>query len=415
MFLYTWIVLASQLIGLYLWYGKTPTMYAKALELIRSKNILFIKVFQSLANSNNIKFSPEFQTQLQIYNAHTSYTDDEINYECLDYIETKYSVLIDRHVLNSGMIALVFKGTNSTGQPIIVKLKRRNIQEQLRVCCTSVTELYNWFSYFFPTNMCVLVLKPFIMNIHDIIDQTDFAQEIENTKHAKEDYSILDFITIPTIYNVPEPNPEYILMEFIEGTHTIPPDADRDMYMEKFGIFTCYAFLYNAIQHTDLHNGNYLFTEKGFGIIDFGMAIQMSDEMHDIVLSIAAIIRDQPPLHEIDFIDTFKDLFIPPLDRATLNDVSKVEDLCIKIARPLFDSIDMDELNILTTTSQLSQYTGHEIVFNKDVYKMLLGVSMMGAKTVIMGPNYSYENFIRLQRISLRKAYMLIMDPDPLT
>jgi len=412
MFLYTWIVLASQLIGLYLWYGKTPIMYAKALERIRKKNILFIKVFQSLANSNNIHFSPEFQTQLQIYNAHTSYTDDEINYECLDYIEAKYSVQIDRHVRNSGMIALVFKGTDSNGQSIIVKLKRRNIQEQLRVCCTSVTELYKWVSYFFPSNVCVLVLKPFIINIHDIIDQTNFAQEIENTKRAKEDYSILDFITIPTVYNVPETNPEYILMEYIEGTHTIPPGADRDMYMEKFGIFTCFAFLYNAIQHTDLHNGNYLFTEKGFGIIDFGMAIQMSDEMHDVVLSIAAIIRDQRPLHEIDFIDTFKDLFSPPLDIYSIKDVSKVEDLCIEIARPLVDSIDMDELNILSTVSQLSQYTGHEIVFNKDAYKILLGISMMASKTVIMGPNYSYDNFIRLQRISLRKAFMLIMDLD---
>jgi hypothetical protein len=187
--------------------------------------------------------------------------------------------------------------------------------------------------------------------------------------------------------------------------------------MEKFGIFTCYAFLYNAIQHTDLHNGNYLFTEKGFGIIDFGMAIQMSDEMHDIVLSIAALIRDQPPLHEIDFIDTFKDLFIPPLDKNALEDATKVEDLCIEIVRPLIDSIDMDELNILSTASQLSLYTGHEIVFNKDAYKILLGISMMASKTVIMGPNYSYDNFIRLQRISLRKAFMLIMDPgpDPLT
>jgi thiamine kinase-like enzyme len=199
-------------------------------------------------------------------------------------------------------------------------------------------------------------------------------------------------------------------MEYIEGSHTIPPGADRDQYMEKFNIFTSYVFLFNAIQHTDLHNGNFLFTERGFGIIDFGMAIQMSDAMHDVVLSIAAIIRDNPPLHEIDFIDTFKDLFSPPLDRYSMKDPAKVEDLCIEIARPLFDAIDADELNIMSTVSRLSQHIGKEVVFNTDVYKMLLGVSMMSAKTVIMGSEYSHEKFIRIQRRALRKAYDLIMN-----
>ena len=393
-----------------MWYGKTTTMYAKALELIRKKNILFIKVFQSLANSNSLDLSPEFQSQLQVYNANTSYTDADINYECLDHIETKYDIKIDRHVLNSGMIALVFKGIDSTGKPIIIKLKRNKIQERLRECCDSVSDLYNWMSYMFPTSICVRVLKTFIMNIGDIIDQCDFAREIENTNRAKEDYAPLEFIQVPTVYNDTEKDPEYILMEYIVGTHTIPPGVDRNHYMELFNIFTSYVFLYNAIQHTDLHNGNFLFTEKGFGIIDFGMAIQLNDTMHDVVLSIAAIIRDNPPLHEIDFIDTFKDLFSPPLDRSTMKEPAKVEDLCIDIARPLFDSIDADELNILNTVSRLNKYLGKEVVFNTDVYKMLLGVSMMSAKIVIMGSEYSHEKFIAIQRRALRKAYNLIMN-----
>jgi len=409
---YTWTVLFTKLIGLYIWYGKTPIMYEKALELIRSQNILFIKVFQSLANSNSLELSPEFQSQLQIYTSNTSYTDADINYECLDYIETKYNITIDRHVLNSGMIALVFKGLDADWKPVIIKLKRLHIQERLRECCDSVSALYRWMLYMFPNSMCVRILKTFIVNIGDIIDQCDFTQEIENTKRAKEDYEPLEFIQVPTIYNEDDtdPGPEYILMEYIDGSHTIPTGADRDLYMEKFNIFTSFVFLFNAIQHTDLHNGNFLFTENGFGIIDFGMAIQMSDAMHEVVLSIAAIIRDNPPLHEIDFIDTFKDLFSPPLDRYSMKDPAKVEDICIEIARPLFDSIDADELNIMNSVTRLSKHIGKEVVFNTDVYKMLLGVSMMSAKIVIMGPEYSHEKFIRNQRRALRKAYELIMN-----
>jgi len=209
---YTWTVLFAKVIGLYLWYGKTPTMYEKALELIRNQNILFIKVFQSLANSNSLELSPEFQSQLQIYTSNTSYTDADINYECLDYVEMKYNVKIDRHVLNSGMIALVFKGADSDWKPVIIKLKRLHIKERLRECCESVSALYLWMIYLFPNSMCVRILKTFIVNIGDIIDQCDFAQEIANTKRAKEDYEPLDFIQVPTIYNEDDEHPEYILM-----------------------------------------------------------------------------------------------------------------------------------------------------------------------------------------------------------
>jgi predicted unusual protein kinase regulating ubiquinone biosynthesis (AarF/ABC1/UbiB family) len=385
-------------------------MYAKALEILRQQNILFIKIFQSLANSNSLRFPPEFQEQLHTYTSNTSYTDADINYECLDYVESKYAIQIDRHVRNSGMISLVFKGEDALGYPVIVKLKRRNIRAQLVEGCATVKAWYTWLSYYFPNNAIVRILKPFMMNINDIIDQTDFTREIENTKQAKEEYEPLKFIHIPAVYNAREIDPEYILMEYIDGTHTIPPDADRELYMEQFGIFTCYAFLYNAIQHTDLHNGNFLFTKQGIGIIDFGMAIHLSDDSHDVVLNIATIIRDKQPLHEVDFIETFKDLFSPPLDRSRMKDAAKVEDICIEIARPLFDTIDADELNILNIVSRLSQYTGYDVVFNKDAYKMVLGVCMMAAKTVILGTDYPQEKFLEMQRQSLRKAYALIME-----
>lgn len=410
MFLYNWVVLSMRLTGLYIWYGKTATMYAKALEVLRQHNILFIKIFQSLANSNSLRFPPEFQEQLHTYTSNTSYTDDDINYECLDYIESKYAVQIDRHVRNSGMISLVFKGEDVLGHPVIIKLKRRNIRAQLVEGCATVKAWYTWLSYYFPDNAIVRILKPFMMNIHEIIDQTDFTREIENTKQAQEEYAPLTFIQIPTVYNAREVDPEYILMEYIDGTHTIPPDADRELYMENFGIFTCYSFLYNGIQHTDLHNGNFLFTKVGFGIIDFGMAIHLSDESHDVVLTIASIIRDKQPLHEIDFIETFKDLFSPPLDRARMKNAAKVEDLCIEIARPLFDAIDADELNILNTVARLNQYTGYDVVFNKDAYKLVLGVCMMSAKSVILGLDYPQDKFLEMQRRSLRKAFALIMD-----
>ena len=63
---YTWIKLLSYIGFLYLWYGKTAVFYKKTLQLLRNENILFTKIFQSLANSNNFHASPELKHQLQL-------------------------------------------------------------------------------------------------------------------------------------------------------------------------------------------------------------------------------------------------------------------------------------------------------------------------------------------------------------
>jgi len=396
---------------LYLWYDK-PAFYKKALQCLRDENILFTKIFQSLANSSNVQCVPELKAELQHYSANTSYTESEIDYETLDQIEQAYNLQIDRRVINSGMIALVFKGYNTDGTPVIIKMKRRDITTRLKKACESVVALYNFASYCSPRNIYVRVLKPFITNIDDIIDQCDFACEIANMKKAKEDYAPLAFIKIPSVYNTSSAETEYIVMEFIEGTHTLPDATTEDErleYMEKYGTFTTYAVLYNALQHTDLHSGNILFTPKGLGIIDFGMATQLGDEIHEVILSIAEIIRDQTPLHEIDVIESFKDIFVPPLNKAEITDIVKVEDIIISIAQPLADNIDLDELNITDSIEILAQHLGRDIVLNKDIYKIILGLSMMSGKINIMGPHFPNSRLVEIERRALRNAYALIM------
>jgi predicted unusual protein kinase regulating ubiquinone biosynthesis (AarF/ABC1/UbiB family) len=321
---------------------------------------------------------------------------------------------VDRRVINSGMIALVFKGVDASGQPIVVKLKRRNILQHLQEGCTVVSTVYSYAAYWVPKNLYVRILRPFILNIHEIIDQCDFSTEIANLKQAKEDFEPLSFIQIPAVYNRPILTPpEYILMEHIDGTHVLPPNTteqERINYLEKFATFVSYGFLFNAIQHTDLHSGNVLFTKTGLGIIDYGMAIQLNDDTHDMLLSTAAIIRDRPPLHTIDFIDTFKELFVPRLVKEELVDPAAVEDMCISIAHPLIENIDFDELNVTDSLAKLSTLLGREVTLHRDIYKIILGFSMMAGKNMIFGPNYAdTEQIHDIERRGLRNAYALII------
>jgi predicted unusual protein kinase regulating ubiquinone biosynthesis (AarF/ABC1/UbiB family) len=410
----SWVLLAPQLIYQYIWCRDYKLFYKNALQLLRNKNILFTKIFQFLANSTTVGLDPDLRTELQQYTANTSYTESEINYETLDQIEAEYNVQLDRRVINSGMIALVFKGTDDSGKPIIVKLKRRNITQQLQEGCASVMAMYKYASYFCPKNLYVRILRPFITNIDDIIEQCDFSNEIANLRTAKEDFEPLPFVQIPTVYNKRVgSSTDYILMEYIEGTHTLPldtPDEKRFQIMEQFCTFMSYAFLYNAIQHTDLHSGNFLFTQGGLGIIDYGMAIKPTEDTHDILLSVANMIHEQPPIHTIDFIDTFKDLFVPPLNKATIDNPREVEDLCISIAQPLLEQIEFDELNITDSLAKISALLNHETTLNKDVYKIILGLSMMAGKTSILRPDFSDRTKVHeIERRGLSNAYALIL------
>jgi len=408
--LYTWLRLAIHVLSLYLWYGKATPFYTKALQKLRDTNILFTKIFQSLANTKSLELDPHLRPHLQKYTTNTSYTENEINYETLHQIEREYGVQIDRNVINSGMIALVFKGTDSSGNPIIVKLKRNNIVAILRNGCASVLAFYKIVSYFYPRNIYVRILRPFIENIDDIIEQCDFNKEIANLRQAKADFADLEFVQIPTVYNKGSTEIEYILMECIDGTHLLPPtttEQQRINYMEQFCIFHIYALLSNAIQHTDLHSGNIMFTKTGIAIIDYGMAIQADDNMHEVILSICEIIRDDPPLHEIDFIDTFQYVFDPPLSRATIPPelVRKVEDNIISIVYPMLSQIDIDELNVTDNVLQLSACLKRDLVINMVVYKILLGFSMMSAGAVILGTNYPRDIGMQIERNALTKAY----------
>ena len=412
--LYTWFRMAVQIYTLYLWFGRTSEFYAKTLQLLRNDNILFTKIFQSLANSNTVQVDPDLRAQLQKYTANTSYTENEINYELLNQIETKHHVQIDRRVINSGMIALVFKGTDASGSPVIVKLRRRDIVKQLEKGCASVLAAYKWATYFYPKNIYVRILRPFIINISDIIDQCSFAKEITNLRKAKEDFVELDFIQIPTVFNTDPADTEYILMNFIDGTHILPATTPEDVridYMEKFGTFTTYAFLCNAVQHTDLHSGNIIFTPNGIGIIDYGMAVQPSEEVHDITLTIAGLMRERRPLHEVDFIETFKNVFDPPLVKAEIpaDSLREAEDICIAIAQPLLEAMDLDELNITDNLSKLSGVLKKEIILHKMIYKIILGMSMMGAKAIIMGHDYPTDKMLKIEKRALHRAYALIM------
>ena len=424
---FTWLTLGVQLTGYYIWYRllwqDRSLFFQHSLRLLRNENILFTKIFQGLSDNARLDISPEFRAELCRYKANVSYTEDEIDYDLIDTVERDYNVQVDRRVVNSGMIALIFHCTKPVeeGQAepeiennAILKLKRRNITDRLREGCESVAFMYSIAAFICPRNIYIRILRPFITNLEDIIEQCDFDHEIQNTRQAKEDFAELQNIHIPAVYNRLESvNNDFILMERILGSHTVPIDTseeDRIRYFQHFTTFGAYAILSNGIQHTDLHAGNMLFKpDGGIGIIDFGMAVRFSDEAHDVILSVSDIIRGETHIDDVDPCETLRHLFNPVLELETITDLPRFRAICRQIMMPLLERVEIDELSITDSLEELSRSLNRDIVLNQEFYKVVLTITMMHGEALMLGNNYHNQVRVRqIYRNSVQAAYLMI-------
>jgi predicted unusual protein kinase regulating ubiquinone biosynthesis (AarF/ABC1/UbiB family) len=194
------------------------------LGLLRNENLLFTKIFQSLANSSSLELSPELRTEFRRFTANCPYTQEEIDVETLAEVSERYGIQFPSTTpQQSGMIALIFKGTQiDTGDSVILKLKRRNINARLSEACDSIRLLYAEASRLLPKHKVLLILQPFIDNLHDILDQCDFNREIRNLQQASEDYAELTCVRIPEVLG-PTECPEGTNIP--EGNNIPPPKA----------------------------------------------------------------------------------------------------------------------------------------------------------------------------------------------
>ena len=92
-------------------------------------NLLYVKFFQAIALNN--KFIDEnTNRKLLKFTDNAPWTDDDIDENLLLQLYFDYGLKTDKP-FKSGMISLVFKAYKDD-QPIIIKVKRRNIESKLK-------------------------------------------------------------------------------------------------------------------------------------------------------------------------------------------------------------------------------------------------------------------------------------------
>ena len=273
---------------------------------LASINILYVKLFQAFALNNNL-IDDKTNNKLLKFTDNAPWKMDDIRLEELIEITNKYDIALNGsyHVpINSGMISLIFKGyKKNNGNPVIIKLKRANIDEKLNIAINNLqTFMYLLSIIPFIKNFCFTELVN--KNINIIKLQTDFSKEVDNMILVKNNCKNIKYVKIPEVYKeVTEEYPNCIMMEYINGIKI--NEIEEEDYEEfakvvvKFGAVTT---LIHGVSHGDLHSGNILFIKDihdkkykyKIGVFDFGIIYIIDSIYKDLLFEIFIQMFERP-------------------------------------------------------------------------------------------------------------------------
>jgi predicted unusual protein kinase regulating ubiquinone biosynthesis (AarF/ABC1/UbiB family) len=374
--------------------------FTKRLALI---NILYVKVFQSLALNNSI-ISEKMNNELLKFTDNAPFTKEDIDYDtltdlCLDY-DIVFNNSFDKPI-NSGMISLVYLAKyNNHTHDIIIKIKRKNIDKKLEQGIDNLLFFINLLKVI-PFFNNYKISENIQNNIHVIKEQTNFDKEISNIKQMQKNCTNLDYIKIPYVYdNINNNFSNVIAMQYINGKKF--NELDKEDYFGfakqviKFGVVTS---VIHGFSHGDFHVGNILFIKEyhkntnapiyKLGIIDFGIMTEIREPFKSNMLNcLTSVFQDS----SIIFLDKFinSGIFEPCIIKNIMPE---------KIYKNLIKS-NLHLVDKLINSKNLNQLIFHEII------KFLLGFLNSNSESIYNLSKYGIilsDNFINLQ-LSLAMA-----------
>jgi predicted unusual protein kinase regulating ubiquinone biosynthesis (AarF/ABC1/UbiB family) len=275
---------------------------------LSSINILCVKVFQAFA-SNNSLIDDETNNKLLQFTDNAPWNCSDINLHDLIEVANKYKLYLKLGYeipINSGMISLVFKAYKSNNylEPVIIKMKRNNIEQKLNDSIDNLLFLIYILS-FIPIINKYQISEVVYKYIEIIRHQTDFLKEVDNMNRIKTNCKNIKYVKIPLAdRKITEEYPNCIVMEYIKGIkiNQIQKDDYEGFAKQiiKFGFVTT---IVHGVTHGDLHGGNILFIKDEedkkypykLGVIDFGIIYELESQFKGLVFDMLTQMFESTP------------------------------------------------------------------------------------------------------------------------
>ena len=286
------LIISSEFILYFFSVNNYETYVNNVTDRLAKLNILYVKIFQALALTNqNCQNCQINQNNLLQFADNAPWSAADIDLNTLYSLETDFSIIVenDYKPINSGMISLVFKGTiSSTGEKVVIKMKRNNIENVLNDAIEKMMFCV-YIASFIPIVYNYQISEVIQNNIDLIRHQTNFGQELKNMQQMKHNCRFLRYVKIPHSYPaVTDAFPNVILMEYIEGktlSKVLP--EDYAIYAKQILKFSFVTLFMTGLCHGDLHVGNILFIKENVEtnsnsepkykicILDFGLVYKI--------------------------------------------------------------------------------------------------------------------------------------------
>lgn len=253
-------------------------------EILEKYNILYVKLFQSIAIDKLYLTNAENSFLIK-YTDSVPYKQSDIDWITINALIKNYNIkLLDNNPINSGIVACVFSAQYNC-EKVVIKILKNNIDKKLDKFFSEIELLVNVAEYI-PYIKNLKLRDLFYKNKSLLQSQLDFNNEVNNLKVFRKNLQNFNDYRIPQVYSdITDKYSNIIVMENISGyTYSDIEKMDPDI-KNKFGELTLkFGFISMVLTNCincDLHSGNLFYyiddipnvDEKKYslGIIDFGI------------------------------------------------------------------------------------------------------------------------------------------------
>jgi predicted unusual protein kinase regulating ubiquinone biosynthesis (AarF/ABC1/UbiB family) len=260
-------------------------------EQIVHLNVLYAKMVQ-WSVQDYFRVDDDLKKYFYKFNSNVPYNDNDIDYNLISNIETNFKdkLIFDKKPINSGTVALIFKG-DLNGKMVAIKILKKNMLERIsngieniKLLTFIIAKLLLFFSK--------INLNPnFLISNNKtlLLQQCDLLQEVNNIEKFRVKHISNKKIVIPNVcMEFTEFNNNIIVMDYLDG-HNIN-DVNKEFllpYADTIKSFVLNSYLVFKEIHADMHAGNIiLLKDDKVGLIDFGLTIEITSKQSNDIFNV---------------------------------------------------------------------------------------------------------------------------------
>ena len=187
-FLQSIFIFLFEILKFYLNITKKEECIVNIFDKLSNLNMIYTKVLQWVIN-DTIYNNSNLMNYFEKFTNKVKYDESEIDYESLLELKNQNIILDSNVPINSGTLSLVFKGKYDK-KDVVVKILKKNIKVKLIdsvlyfkfLCC--IIDNIPFFSNY---NISKIISD----NFDNLIKQTDFLTEIDNTNIFYESFTFI--------------------------------------------------------------------------------------------------------------------------------------------------------------------------------------------------------------------------------